>query len=76
VDKTIPPLVITPDQATKMGDLSTTITTLVNEYFANFVNGTKDITKDWDSYVKALNDAGLNNLIKLYQDAYDAKYKK
>ncbi len=76
VDKTIPPLVITPDQATQMGDLSTTITNLVNENFANFINGTNDITKGWDAYVKALNDAGLNNLIKMYQDAYNAKYKK
>ncbi len=76
VDKTIPPLVITPDQAAQMGDLSTTITNLVNEYFANFINGTNDINKDWDSYVKSLNDAGLNDLIKMYQDAYDVKYKK
>jgi len=75
VDKTIPPLVITPDQATKMGDLNTTITNLVNESFAGFINGQKDITKDWDAYVKSLNDAGLNDLIKMYQDAYNAKYK-
>ncbi len=76
VDKTIPPLVIMPDQATKMGDLSTTITNIVNESFAGFVNGQKDIDKDWDAYVKSLNDAGLNDLIKMYQDAYNAKYKK
>ena len=76
VDKTIPPLVITPDLATKMGDLSTTITNLVNESFAGFVNGQKNIDKDWDAYVKSLNDAGLNDLIKMYQDAYNAKYKK
>jgi putative aldouronate transport system substrate-binding protein len=76
VDKTIPPLVISPDQATQMGDLSTTITNLVNESFAGFVNGQKDIDKEWDAYVQTLNDAGLNDLIKLYQDAYNAKYKK
>lgn len=76
VDKTIPPLVITPDLATKMGDLRTTITNLVNESFAGFVNGQKNIDKDWDAYVKSLNGAGLNELIKMYQDAYDAKYKK
>ena len=75
VDKTIPPLVITPDQATKMGDLSTTITNLVNESFAGFVNGQMDIDSDWDAYIQSLNDAGLDELIKMYQDAYDAKYK-
>lgn len=75
VDKTIPPLVITPDQATQMGDLSTTITNIVNESFAAFVNGQKDIDKEWDAYVKSLNDAGLNELLKMYQDSYNAKYK-
>jgi putative aldouronate transport system substrate-binding protein len=65
-----------PDQATKMGDLSTTITNLVNESFAGFINGEKDIDKDWDGYVKSLDDAGLKDLIKMYQDAYNAKYKK
>jgi putative aldouronate transport system substrate-binding protein len=75
VDKTIPPLVVAPDQATKMADINTTITSLLNEYFAGFVNGQKDIDKDWDAYIKALNDAGLNDLIKMYQDAYNAKYK-
>ena len=75
VDKTIPPLVITPDLAIQMGDLSTTITSIVNESFAGFVNGQKDIDQEWDAYVKSLNDAGLNDLLKLYQDAYDAKYK-
>jgi putative aldouronate transport system substrate-binding protein len=74
VDKTIPPLVITPDQATEMGDLSTTITNLVNESFAAFVIGQRDVDRDWDAYLKTLNDAGLQNLLKMYQDAYDAKY--
>jgi len=75
VDKTIPPLVITPDLAIQMGDLSTTITSIVNESFAAFVNGQQDIDTGWDAYIQSLNDAGLNDLIKLYQDAYNAKYK-
>jgi putative aldouronate transport system substrate-binding protein len=75
VDMTIPPLVITPELAVQMGDLSTTITNLVNESFAGFINGQKDIDQEWDAYVQSLNDAGLNDLIKMYQDAYDVKYK-
>jgi putative aldouronate transport system substrate-binding protein len=74
VDKCIPPLVITPDQAAEMADLNTTITNLVNENFASFVNGQKDIDEEWDAYVEALHDAGLNDLIRMYQDAYNAKY--
>jgi putative aldouronate transport system substrate-binding protein len=75
VDKCIPPLIITPDQATEMADLNTTITNLVNENFASFVNGQKDIDKEWDAYIESLHDAGLDDLIKMYQDAYDVKYK-
>ena len=58
-----------------MGDLSTTITNIVNEFFAAFVNGERDIDNEWDAYIQSLNDAGLNDLIKLYQDAYNVKYK-
>ncbi len=75
VDMTIPPLVITPELAVQMGDLSTTITNLVNKSFAGFINGQKDIDQEWDAYVQSLNDAGLNELLKMYQDAYDVKYK-
>ena len=49
---------------------------IVNESFAGFVNGEKDIDREWDAYIQSLNDAGLNDLIKMYQDAYDVKYKK
>jgi putative aldouronate transport system substrate-binding protein len=75
VDKTIPPLVITPDLATQLGDLSATITSIVNESFAGFVTGQMNIDNDWDAYIQSLNDGGLTELLKLYQDAYDAKYK-
>lgn len=75
VDKTIPPLVITPDLAIQMGDLSTTITNIVNESFAGFINGQKDIDQEWDAYVQSLSDAGLDELLKMYQDSYNEKYK-
>lgn len=53
VNNIITPLVMMLDQAAKMGDLSTTITNLVNKSFAAFVTGQKDIDKDWDAYDKS-----------------------
>ena len=49
----ITPLVMMLDQAAKMGDLSTTITKLVNKSCVAFVTGQKDIDKDWDAYDKS-----------------------
>jgi len=34
------------------------------------------IDKGWDEYVKQLNSMGLEELMKIYQDAYDRYYKK
>jgi len=75
VDKTIPPLVMVPEKAVQVGDLRTTIYGIVEENFASFVSGQRDIDTEWDAYLQELEDAGLPALLQLYQDAYDAKYK-
>ncbi|OQA47607.1 MAG: Lipoprotein LipO precursor [Chloroflexi bacterium ADurb.Bin325] len=75
-DKAVPPLVFTVEQSRQFGELSTTVYNAVDEWFANFVTGKADVEKDWDAYVKNLNDSGLTAFLKIYQDAYDAKYKK
>jgi len=75
-DKAVPPLVFTKDQSKLFGELNTTVNTAMEEWFANFVTGKKDVDKDWDAYIKNLNDSGLQKFLGIYQTAYDAKYKK
>lgn len=75
-DKAVPPLVFTADQSKMFGELNTTVFNAADEWFANFVTGKADVDKDWDAYVQNLNDSGLADFLKIYQDAYDAKYKK
>ena len=58
------------------GELNTTVYNVVDEWFANFVSGKKDVDKDWDAYVKNLKDSGLDKYLEIYQTAYDAKNKK
>ena len=48
----------------------------MDEWFAQFVTGKKNVDKDWDAYLKNLKDSGLDQYLKLYQDAVNAKAKK
>ena len=75
-EKAVPPLVFTKDQSKSYGELNTTVFNAMDEWFANFVTGKKNVDKDWDTYLKNLKDSGLDQFLKIYQDAYDAKYKK
>jgi putative aldouronate transport system substrate-binding protein len=75
-DKAVPPLVFTAEQSKLFGELNTTVFAAVDEWFANFVSGKANVDAEWDAYVKNLNDSGLDDLLGIYQTAYDAKYKK
>jgi len=75
-DKAVPPLVFTKEQSKQFGELNTTVYNAMDEWFANFVTGKKDVDKDWDAYVKNLKDSGLDKFLGIYQTAYDAKNKK
>ncbi len=41
----------------------------VNKWFADFVMGRKSIDKDWDAYLKRLDELGLKEMLKLCQEA-------
>jgi putative aldouronate transport system substrate-binding protein len=75
-DKAVPPMVFTEEQSKLFGELNTTVFAAADEWFANFVTGKADVDKDWDKYIQNMKDSGLDQFLKLYQDAYDAKYKK
>jgi putative aldouronate transport system substrate-binding protein len=74
-DKAVPPLVFTEDQSKVFGELNTLIYSTKDEWFANFIIGNADIDADWDTYIRTLEDSGLNRFLEIYQTAYDAKYK-
>ena len=38
---------------------------------AEFIVGTRDIDREWEQYVDDLNRMGLDELIRIYQIAYD-----
>ena len=52
------------------------IKTYVDEMFYKFLTGEADIDKDFDKYVEQLESIGLNEVIGIYQSAYDARETK
>lgn len=75
-DKEVPPLVFTSDQSKQLGTLSAALTTYSDQMFAAFVTGQEDVNTGWDKYLADLKTNGLDEFLKIYQTAYDAKMKK
>ena len=51
------------------------IETYVDESLVNFIIGNKPMT-EWDSYVQEVNHMGMDEVIGIYQDAYDRWQKR
>ena len=69
------PLVsFTQDELTRIGQIQTEVKALVDEKRAAWiVRG--GVEQDWDAYVAALKQAGIDELVSIYQAAYD-RYQK
>ncbi len=67
VDINLPPLLMSSEDTTKVADYCTNINNLVDNAFAEFVKGVRNIDDDkqWNAYVKSLEDAGLNDYLKV-----------
>lgn len=76
IDKVMPPVFFTAEQASEIADMEKTILDHVKEMMARFITGDSDIDKGWDAYVKNLDNMNLKRYLEIYQTAYDAKFKK
>jgi putative aldouronate transport system substrate-binding protein len=47
------------------------IKTHASEMILKFIVGTADIDTEWDSYVQAIKDFGIDDILEVYQGAYD-----
>lgn len=67
----IDPAVVTTEDENEMLTLwQTGIIDTINTWTLNFVTGKKDVTKDWDAYIAALEGANLSQFTKMYNEAY------
>ena len=64
-------LVLTEDESDTYNDAWTDINAYITESTAKFITGEADIAAEWDNYVKALEQMGLQDVIDVYQAAYD-----
>lgn len=64
-------IIYDPEEAEQIADIKTSLETYVKESMARFATGDMSIEKDWDSYVKELENIGLQTYIEVSQKAYD-----
>lgn len=62
---------MTAEETTEFTQLYTNLNTHVIQSSAEFITGARDIEKEWDTYLKALDGFGLERFLELYQTAYD-----
>ena len=64
-------LVLTEDESDTYNDAWTDINSYIVETTAKFITGEADIAAEWDSYIAELESMGLQDVIDVYQAAYD-----
>ncbi len=62
---------LTDEQTARANQLMADIGTFVQENYLAFVDGSKPIS-EWDGYIEGLKGLGMDELVGIYQDAYDA----
>ena len=66
-------LVLTQDETDTYNDAWTDINAYITESTAKFITGEEDIATGWENFVKDLEKMGLQDIIDVYQAAYDRK---
>lgn len=64
-------LVLTEDESDTYNDAWTDINAYITESTAKFITGDLDIESGWDSFISDLEQMGLQDVIDVYQAAYD-----
>ncbi|MGN1368911.1 MAG: hypothetical protein ACI4WX_08590 [Aristaeellaceae bacterium] len=59
----------------KMAEYQTNLTNLKDNWMVNFITGAKDIDKDWDEYIKAMNKSGLKEMFEEAKAYYESSTK-
>ncbi len=67
----IPPLSFTQDEAQVVAEAEATIVPFVQQRFAEWVTGNRNVDEDWESYLEELNGLGVENYLATYQAALE-----
>ncbi|QGR00195.1 extracellular solute-binding protein [Paenibacillus psychroresistens] len=66
---------VDPADADESTMLQTNIKNYIEQGELQFITGNKDLNKDWDAYVKGLDNLKLSRYLEIMQKAYDATAK-
>jgi putative aldouronate transport system substrate-binding protein len=65
-----------PKDADAANQFRTTINDYVKASMVEFIIGRKNLTSDWEAYVKGLDGMNLKQYLSIYQKSYNSIYKK
>lgn len=71
----MPNIAFDESSAKKIADYTASIGKYTNQATVQFITGDLDISKDWDSYLKKINDMDVNGYISTEQAGYDTYQK-
>ena len=63
--------VMTTDETAEYASIESDLSTYLDSKILEFITGSADVDKEWDSFVDTLYAMGLQDMIDLKQDAYD-----
>lgn len=66
---------IDPNSAEQASMLRTNINNYVDQNALQFITGNKSLDKDWDSYIKGLDNLDLKSYLEIMQKGYDSSSK-
>lgn len=61
-----------PDDATRVNELKPDMKTVTDEYLHKVLTGEKNTTSDWAVYKATMQTLGIDEMLEIYQDTYDA----
>lgn len=64
-------LTFTDDEQMILDQYLTEINKYTTEMYAGFINGIYDVDAEWNNYCKKLKDMGIDEVLEVYQAAYD-----
>ncbi len=66
VGQAMPVVIFPPEVASEIGEIQATLTESVKSFLARFVVGELDIDDDWASYLRELNNIGVDRYVELF----------
>lgn len=72
----VPTLAFDMDQSAQVGEIETNLVNHLKQSFASIATGKADMSKDadWSAHVEQFTAIGVENLLSIHQEAYDAQF--